>query len=59
VSSEKDESSEEQDGAGEEAREDERLKVGKADKKCEGVGATMIGATTGAGLSAFSLARIS
>jgi hypothetical protein len=47
VSSPKDESSEEQEGAGDEQRDDDRLNEGKADKKCDGVGAAMIGAGMG------------
>lgn len=44
LSSEKDESSEEHEGAGDEEREEERLNVGKAERKWEGVGATIAGA---------------
>lgn len=54
------ESSEEHEGAGDEARDDERLKVGKADRKWEGVGATMVGVGMATGtLPAFNWARIS
>jgi hypothetical protein len=60
VSSPKDESSEEQEGAGDEQRDDDRLNEGKADKKCDGVDATMIGAGMATEtLLAFNWARIS